>query len=292
MEIKMISRQIKPNYDSELKSKKILGFKLYFYFACFTFLSFRLLTSLTGAAYADSPPDNGQKLPQGDVLTLIDPKNINGLELLWADISITKSENDTKSKKQLRQIIEQIRSVEFMPQNQAPEPVVVPEKAPVIEPNETVPDAPVKKEEPKQQAKPAPVFEPITEETLQILRALAQSPEKLDNPLELAEVVFISGNVKEASMFYGEALKRKDPNDPGSSIDRAWIMFQIGNCLRNDDLPAAAKMYQQLLIEYPNSPWAEPAKAQSGLIAWYMKDEPAKLMLQVKNAESRQDDNK
>lgn len=288
----MRNNAIKHNYDSNLKSHTILSFKLCFYIACFMFMSFRLLTSLTGTAYANSAADNGQKLSQGGVLDSMDPKNVSGFELLRADISIAKSENDTKSKNQLMQIIEQIRSVEFKPQIQEPEPVVVPEKAHMIEPNETetVPDEPVQKEQVKQQTKSTLPYEPVTDQTLQMLRALAQNPEKLDNPLELAEILFFSGNLKEASMFYSEALNRKDPNDAGSSSDRAWILFQIGNCLRNDDMPAAAKIYQQLVVEYPNSPWAQPAKARSDLIAWYLKDEPAKLVLQVKNAPGEQDD--
>jgi tetratricopeptide (TPR) repeat protein len=290
MGIEMKNNDINHDYDSKLKGHTILSFKLCFYIACFTFLSLRLLTSLMGTAYANSAADNGQKLSKSNVTASIDPKNISGLGLLRADISIAKSENDTKSADQLRQIIKQIRSVEFRPQNQSPEqPVAVPEKAPVIEPDKTVPDVPVQKEEVKQKAQSTLPYEPITEETLQMLRALAQNPEKLDNSFELAETVFLSGNLKEASIFYREALKREDPNDVGSSSDRAWIMFQIGNCLRNDDMPAAAKIYRQLEIEYPNSPWAQPAKAQSDLIAWYLKDEPAKLMLQVKNDTGQQD---
>jgi outer membrane protein assembly factor BamD (BamD/ComL family) len=66
-------------------------------------------------------------------------------------------------------------------------------------------------------------------------------------------------------------------------------LFQIGNCLRNDDLPAAAKTYQQLLTEYPNSPWADLAKARRDLIAWYLKDNPVKLIAEVKRAGSKQD---
>lgn len=277
------------NYDSQLKSSASLSFRLYFYIVCFTFLSFRLLTSLTGVAYANSAAENGRKLSQSSVITSIDPNNANGLELLRAEVSIANGQIDTKSGDQLKRIIEQIRSVEFKPQQQAPEPVIVPEKAPVIEPNETIPDVPVQKEKAKQEAKPKLPYKPITDETLQMLRKLAQDPEKLDNPLELGEILFVSGNVKEASTFYSEALKRKDPNDASVSWDRAWILFQIGNCLRNDDLPAAAKMYQQLLTEYPNSPWAGLATAQSNLIAWYLKEQPIKLMLQVKHAGSEQD---
>jgi tetratricopeptide (TPR) repeat protein len=261
----------------------------YLHIVCFTFLSFRLLASLTGTAYADSAADDGRKLsPDSSVTTRI-PKNINGLQLLKANISITGSENDTKSKEQLRRIIEQIRSVEFKPQEQPPEPVIKPEKAPVIEPNEIVPELPVQKDVPRQQTESKPPYEPVTDETLQMLRTLAKNPEKLENPLELGEIVFASGNLKEASICYREALRRKDPNEAGSFDDRAWILFQVGNCLRHDDPPSAAKAYQQLVTEYPNSPWAPAAKAQSDLIAWYQKDKPAELVLQAKNNPSPQD---
>jgi len=289
MEVKMKNSNKKYNYDSQLKSPATLSLRLYFYIACFTFLSLRLLTSLTGTAYANSADVDSRKLSQSSVITSRDPKNLSGLELLRAEIGIAKGQIDTKSKNQLKEIIEQIRSVEFGPQKQAPAPVVIPEKAPAIEPEETVPDVPVRKEKVIQAAKPRLPDKPITGETLQMLRNLAQNPEKLDNPLELGDILFISGNVKEAVTFYSEALKRKDPNDVSVSWDRAWILFQTGNCLRNDDLPAAAKMYRQLLTEYPNSPWAGLATAQSNLIAWYLKDEPEKLMLQIKHAGSEQD---
>jgi len=117
-----------------------------------------------------------------------------------------------------------------------------------------------------------------------MLKNLANEPRKIANPLELGEVLFMSGNLKEAVLFYSEALKRQDPNDAGASQDRAWILFQIGNCLRNDDMSAAAKIYQQLLTEYPNSPWADFATARNNLIAWYLKDEPLRLIQQLKPA--------
>lgn len=289
MEVKMKNSSKKFNYDSQLKSSTSLSFRLYFYIACFTFLSLRLLTSLTGTAYANSTADNGKKLSQSSVITSRDPNNVNGLELLRTEISVAKGQNNTKNRDQLKELIEQIRSVEFEPQKQAPAPVIVPEKTPAIEPEETVPDVPVQKEPAKQEVKSKQPEESIPGETLQMLRNLAQNPEKLANPLELGEILFISGNVKEASTFYSEALKRKDPNDVSVSRDRAWILFQIGNCLRNDDLPAAAKMYQQLLTEYPNSPWADMATAQRNLIAWYLKDEPVKLIAELKHAGSEQD---
>jgi tetratricopeptide (TPR) repeat protein len=293
--MKMKNSNKKNNYDSRLKSSTSLSLRFCFYIFCFTFLSFRLATSLTGVVYANSAADNGRKLSQGSVLTSIDPNNVNVLELLRADLSVAYSKNDTKSKDQLRSIIEQIRSVEFEPQRQTPEPVVVPEKPPAVEPNKTALDVPEQKEQVERAEQAKQAVEPkqqhglISEKTSQVLRALAKNPGKISNPFELGEILFVSGNLKEAAIFYSEALKRKDPNDAGESQDRAWILFQIGNCLCNDDKPAAAKMYQQLLREYPNSPWAALATARNNLIAWYLKDEPLKLIQQVNHAGSEQD---
>ena len=288
----MKNRNANHNYDSKLKSPATLSFKSYLYIICFTFLSLRLLTSITGVTYANSSAGVGRGVSQNSVIASRDPNNVHGLQLRRADFSIANDQNDTKSKEQLKQIIEQIRSVEFKSQEEISGPIVAPDKTPVIEPNETVSGIPVQKQEEKQQIKPKLPYEPITDQTMQMLRGLAQHPEKLANPLELGEILFVSGNLKEASIFYSEALNRKDPNDIGSSWDRAWILFQIGNCLRNDDMPEAVKMYRQLLTEYPNSPWADLAQAQSMLIDWYLKEEPVKLIAEVKNTASEQENNR
>ena len=60
--------------------------------------------------------------------------------------------------------------------------------------------------------------------------------------------------------------------------NRAWILFQIGNCLKDDDLAKAQEMYRQLITECPGSPWAEPAKAREKLIDWYLKEKPRTLI--------------
>jgi len=202
---------------------------------------------------------------------------------LWqAAISIAKVEQDNVSKSELKRIIEQIRSIEFKPRKQPPEPVIVVEPPPTTQPNEAAPDTAVPKEPEKKEAKPKLPYEQITDQTLQTLRKLSQHPDELDNPFELAEILFLNGNLKEATVFYREALNRKSPDDPNSAQNRAWILFQIGNCLRNDDLPMALNMYRQLITEYPDSLWADSAKTQCQLIAWYQKDEPHKLIAECR----------
>jgi tetratricopeptide (TPR) repeat protein len=120
-----------------------------------------------------------------------------------------------------------------------------------------------------------------------VLRALSKDLEKVDNPFELGETLFLSGNEKEAAVFYTEALGRTEPNDISLSRDRAWVLFQTGNCLRNSDLPAAMKMYTQLITEYANSPWADMAIAQVKVLDWYLKDEPHKLVVNVEPVDDK-----
>jgi hypothetical protein len=53
-------------------------------------------------------------------------------------------------------------------------------------------------------------------------------------------------------------------------------------------MPTAIKMYRQLIIEHPNSPWKELAEARSKLLDWYQKDEPHKLIAEQKAENRRQ----
>ena len=224
----------------------------------------------------------GQKSPQSSLTILPDP-NSNFRRQLWrAELSIAKGEKDKRTKDELKRMIEQIRSIEFKPDKQPSEPVIVPEAVKTAEPNETLPDTAVPKEQKTKEIKPKLPYEPISDQTLQILKDLSQHLDHLRNSFELGETLVLSGNLKEAAIFYQEALKRKSPDDVGSARDRAWILFQIGNCLRNDDPITAMKMYGQLITEYPNSPWKELAEARSKLLNWFLTDKPGELIAEHK----------
>ena len=248
----------------------------------------------------------GQKSPLSSLATLPDPNSQLGRQYWQAELSMAKGVKDKITKNDLMRMIEQIRSIEFGPQEETFEPIIVPEAVPIDEPNEAVSET---KEQEKKEIEPKLPYQPITDQTLQILKNLSQHPDKLNNPFELGETLFLCGYLKEAVVFYQEALKRKSPDaslrgdkstparDPalrepkagiGLARDRAWILFQIGNCLRNDDPPTAIKMYRQLIIEYPNSLWKELAEARSKLLDWYQKDEPYKLIAEQKTENRRQ----
>ena len=275
----MNSKDQKLRYGSKLKGSGTSAPKSWLCVLCLTLVPLRLLTSLMGIASANSTVEPGHESASSGLVVAGDPNSSLQRQLWRADISLAKDRRDEKSKGELMRMIEQVRSVRFMPQRHVAEFVVVPVEAPAVDSNETASDTIVESEAEQDQPKPRLPYEPITERTLLVLRDLSGDPEKVDNPFELAETLFLSGNVREAAVFYAEALGRTEPNDVSLSRDRAWVLFQTGNCLRNTDLPAATKMYTQLLTEYPNSPWTDMAKAQAKLIDWYLKDEPHKLVV-------------
>jgi len=215
-----------------------------------------------------------------------------GRQLWQARITNPKNRAGSESKIQLQRIIEQIHSVEFTPQPGPPEPLIVAEPIQKTEPNETLSQPEVMQPPQSQKAesghKPSldseqqnevqMPYQPVTEETLQMLKDLSQHPQQLKTPFELAEVLFNSGCLKEAAKCYRQALNRMTADETDQNENKAWILFQIGNCLRNTDPPTAIEMYRQLIAEYGDSPWVDSAKARNKLINWYQQDKPAELV--------------
>ena len=211
-----------------------------------------------------------------------DPNSHFKSKMLQIELNMPEGEKDKITKNELRRMIEQIRSIDFELQKEAFGPVIVPDEVPTDEPNEVVFNEKDPEEQQKNEIEPGPPNGIIASQTVQILKKLSQNPGNLNNPFELGETLFLSGYLKEAAIFYQEALKRKSPDDTDSARDRAWILFQIGNCLRNDDRSVAIKMYGQLITEYPNSTWKELAEARRSLLDWYLKEEPHKLIKERK----------
>ncbi|MEA3226653.1 MAG: hypothetical protein U9Q07_11950 [Planctomycetota bacterium] len=274
----MKNKNGKHRRSPNVKGPEILSFGFWLCVLCFTCLPLRLLTSIMGTASASSTAGVVRKSSPSGGAVAEDPNSSPQRQLWRADISLARGQEDERSSDKLRRMIEQVRAVGFTP----PKQIVVPVEVLPPEPDEAPSGATVESEVKREKPKPRLPYEPITENTLQTLRNLSRHPEKVDSPFELAETLFLSGNLKEAAVFYTEAIGRTEPNDVSSSRDRAWMLFQMGNCLRNSDLSAATKMYARLFTEYPDSPWADMARAQAQLIDWYIRDEPRKLIDEVK----------
>jgi tetratricopeptide (TPR) repeat protein len=194
---------------------------------------------------------------------------------LWrAEISISESNEPNQNKNELQQVIQQVSSVEFKTPALPLKPIINVASDGNTEPNKALSDTETKHSLPDGR---------ITKQTLKIFEQLSQKPQQIKCPFELAEILFRSGRLKEAAKCYQEALNRKTENGSGVNPDKAWILFQIGNCLQKDDPLTAIKMYMQLAEQYPNSPWVESARAKGKLIDWYLKDKPNTLINEKKS---------
>jgi len=185
----------------------------------------------------------------------------------------------------LKQIIEQIRSIQF--------------ESPAvghIEPSaagQAEPQQPAMPEDEKQkiESQPSPDVvvvsavnndKSMSNQTLHKVDELLKDPNAIANPLELAEVLFQTGVLEPAGLCYKQALVSIAANDPNVASERAWILFQIGNCLKDNDPNASKESYAELIRTHPDSPWAEIAKTKHGLLDWYQQEQPRKLIEELK----------
>jgi len=241
----------------------------------------------------------------------------DSIRRLWhAEITVPDTPDDDKSKENLLRAIEQIRSLQLKPADQPPQPVIAVgtiqpdsnepnQPSPALQPqeahaqnqiepktqvhpqgdNETQtqrqPDPQLQKQ-PKTGTQPVLPYEAVSEKTLQLLKDILQDPTKEEDTFQLAEILFAGERLKEAAILYQEAFKRMDPNRPEQLGNRAWILFQIGNCLREYDPETASKAYTRLIEQYPASLWTDLAKARNELILWYRKDKPQMLVAESK----------
>ncbi len=238
------------------------------------------------------PAQAAAKSSQGTFYIAPKPGSPLTRQLWQSRITAPQSVKDKQSKDELNRLIRLIRSVKVEQENKPSKTTAVAESPQAIESNETGPvaDAPQKPAENRIKderrippgSKPAktagPAQQPVSDKTLQMLDNLLQDPNQLKTPFELGEMLFRGGYLKQAALCYREALKRIEPNDEKSFEHKAWMLLQTANCLQHSDPQASLKIYGQLITEYPDCPWTEPAKAKVGLINWRLKDKPLTLI--------------
>ena len=278
----------KPKF--RLANHRTISVRFCSYVFCFMFIPLNLLTSFNNTLYAQS--GNSISRESSNVFPRPQDPNsqvVQGLRL--AGIKSSREKDEQRSRTQLKEMIEQLRSIKLSLDNQVSRPIVVPQQTQEQEPNEVpksdvYPQKTEKSEESRENVESQASSGQIDNKTLQMLQDLMQNPEELSNPFELAEVLFLSGRLREAAVSYQEALHRIDAKDISMAETRAWILFQIGNSFKSNDMPAAGKVYGQLIAEYPNSSWAELAQAQANLIDWLQRDKPEELIADNKSLET------
>lgn len=246
-----------------------------------TLFLLELATNVVSAVTAGENNLNLSKIVQTD------PNVLEQLELFGTQFSSSENRKEQENRNRLRRIIEQVRSVKFESEIKISNVSVEPNEAPIQEPNETVPEVILQRMKETKKAVIEPPKKQVSDMNMSMLKDILKNPDQLDDPFEMGELLFAGGNTKDAVIFYREALKRTDPNDVRLSQERAWILFQIGNCLRYHEPIAATETYRKLLVEYPNSLWTDLAKAQKGFIDWSLVEKPRELIAESGTAIGR-----
>jgi len=193
------------------------------------------------------------------------PRSVNeNIHELWrANIEALPSET---SDSQVDEVIQKIRTIQLTrkPEGRSPQvPLPIPDASPQA-------DAPPQ----ESQAQTLPDKLPsgrITPQTL--IRLKKAAPEAFADPAELADALFTNGNLQAAGHFYQVNLKRDL-----TAEDKAWTLLQIGNCLVSSDPAGAEKSYQDLLTDFPNSPWSPLAEVKLKLIEWHKLNNPQAVL--------------
>jgi tetratricopeptide (TPR) repeat protein len=199
---------------------------------------------------------------------------------------LAKMDGSSDLQSQLKKVIDRINAVQFKSKEQTERDKAVSSDIAVAEnaakqakeandvPATIIPDASFLQDEQKNLN--------ITEQTVQIIEQSMQQPQSVKNPLELANILYNCGRLKDAAVFYQQAIN--DSNDVKDVMykDKAWILFQAGNCLQKIEPETAVKIYKRLIVEYPDSTWTQAAGAKSHLIEWYLQQKPETLLKKTK----------
>jgi tetratricopeptide (TPR) repeat protein len=256
---------------------------------CLVLLPLHLIACITGIACANSTDANS--LTTSEITLSIIPSEVTSLaddqsaesvrqQLYKEEITPPQDQKEPQNKTELMQLISQIRSIKFSYDDYTPDSNAVKKEKTAVDPNTKPSGAsqPKTNAEPKAEVIITSTSSSVSEQTLQKLTGLLKEPQKINNPAQLAEVLYLDGKPQQAAVLYQEALRLTKPDDASQTANRAWYLFQAANCLRASDITAASKLFEQLIKEYPDSPWTASAKVQNKIILWYQQDETDKLI--------------
>lgn len=199
-----------------------------------------------------------------------DPKGPLSQELWSSRIAAPEATQDVQDSLALKRLIRQVRSVKFANKDTGPA-FTAPDEFLSRPQSPGIGATPVAASSTAPAAATTDSSASTSHKAQKTLDMLQQNPSQVRDPLDMAELLFLSGRPAEAAPFYAKALDRINRIDPSYDADRAWILFQLGNCLRETDTGKAQETYMKLVSEYPESPWTELAKAHGRLLTWYQK---------------------
>ncbi len=200
---------------------------------------------------------------------------------LWSSrISMPSGDSDAETSLALKRLIRQVHSLTSSGKSVPRPPELTTKRAVAVQPPAPTPvDANSVKpaQMPPVGSMTADASSGLSPKAHKTLDDLRKNPSRVQDPLETAELLFLSGRTTDAVSFYEEALRRTRAGDAVCAADRAWILFQLGNCLRETDVAKAQEAYMKLIAEYPDSPWTEMARAGGRYLTWYQDTRPDRL---------------
>lgn len=231
---------------------------------------------------------------ENDLLLAKNPTTEPERQLWQARISVSEDGQSDQSKDELKNLIRKVGAIQF------DQPEAQPQPAP-----SSTPEAPAEsirplavEPEPGLQAEPNEIETDIqtktglderslpegyiSAQTLKLFQELLQQPQQLKAPFELAEILFSSDCFNEAAVCYQVALDRLATDQADPYQDKAWILFQLGNCFQKSDPEKAMGKFRTVVADYSDCPWVEVAQAKSKFIDWRLKDNPLVLINECK----------
>lgn len=110
--------------------------------------------------------------------------------------------------------------------------------------------------------------------------------EKLLDAAGAADDLYQAGQYEAAQAIYQRLGDHPQAGGETRKVaSRDWLVFQLANCsARLGHYDEAAKLYQQLIAGFPESPWVAVAKVQSVLAGWQQAEKPADVLKQAAEA--------
>lgn len=109
-----------------------------------------------------------------------------------------------------------------------------------------------------------------------VMAVLAANPQAVVDLFSAAEALFAKRDLSRAAKLYQQVIDQMTDNLQDQN--RSWVLFQYGNCLRNSKSTEAAKVYEKVIADYPESDWAKVARARNNYFAWSQQAKPEDLL--------------
>lgn len=197
---------------------------------------------------------------------------------------LTNPADVSGSQKSLKELTEELRQLQ-LPQLQTPDTASQKPKSPsesvADEPSTQTPTSRVQDNN-KVQTQPTKSAQPNKAEFIKsdtadpVMTVLTANPQAVVDLFSAAEALFAKRDLSRAAKLFQQVMDQMTDNLQDQN--RSWVLFQYGNCLRISKSTEAAKVYEKVIADYPESDWAKVARARNTYFTWSQQAKPEGLL--------------